>query len=75
MNYSKLRVEIREALERDRNEFPNLVEAIRRDIEGAVIVSDLKIRNAAAIVGYFRELNLKSTNNLELDLYRAFEND
>jgi len=73
MNYFKLRSEIREALERDRNEFPNLVEAIKRDIKNAVIVSDLKIRNAAAIVGYYRELNLGSTNNLELDLYKAFE--
>lgn len=73
MNYFKLRPEIREALERDRNEFPNLVEAIKRDIENAIIVSDLKIRNAAAIVGYFRELNIRVTNNLELDLYRAFE--
>lgn len=73
MNYFKLRPEIREALERDRNEFPNLVEAIKRDIKNAVIVSDLRIRNAAAIVGYYRELNLDSTNNLELDLYKAFE--
>lgn len=73
MNYFKLRPEIREALERDRNEFPNLVGAIKRDIENAIIVSDLKIRNAAAIVGYFRELNIRVTNNLELDLYKAFE--
>jgi len=72
MEYTKLLPEIRQMLDEDKAMFPHLVEAILKDIKEAIVVSDLKVRHASTIIGYYHSLGKEPRNNFELDLYSAF---
>jgi hypothetical protein len=72
MDYTKLLPEIRQMIDEDKAMFPNLVEALIEDIKNATVVSDLKVRYASTIIGYYHSLGKERRNNFELDLYSAF---
>jgi hypothetical protein len=72
MEYTKLLPEIRQMIDEDKAMFPHLTKAMIEDIKKAVVVSDLKVRHASTIIGYYHSLGKERRNNFELDLYSAF---
>ena len=72
----KLNPKVLELLERDENQYPNLVSKIYEELKANYIVTLISVHVASTLVGYWGEVNGYNTNkNFILDLYDMFCED
>ena len=65
--------EVKELLEADKKQFPNLHKGIINDLQNAFVTTDVKVSTANALIGYAEAANVKfESDSFVLKLYQIF---
>ena len=65
--------EVKELLEEDKKQFPNLHKGIINDLQNAFVTTDVKVSTANALIGYAEAANVKfESDSFVLKLYQIF---
>jgi len=65
--------EVKELLEADKEQFPNLHKGIINDLQNAHVTTDVKVSTANTLIGYAKTANVNfESNNFVLKLYNIF---
>jgi len=71
--FSDLIPEVKELLEADKEQFPNLHKGIINDLQNAHVTTDVKVSTANTLIGYAKTANVNfESNNFVLKLYNIF---
>jgi len=65
--------EVKELLEADKEQFPNLHKGIINDLQNAYVTTDLKVSTAQTLISYAETANVNfNSDNFVLKLYEIF---
>jgi len=65
--------EVKELLEADKEQFPNLHKGIITDLQNAHVTTDVKVSTANTLIGYAKTANVNfESNNFVLNVYEIF---
>lgn len=68
--FNEMVPEVKQKLLADKEKYPNIHEAMMKDMDNAVLISDLSVRTAANLIEYLPRT--ESNNSFVAKLYKVF---